>query len=110
LSLLFQLREDAVANDLEELVVVHLREMHAQLQGISGRLEGHDRRFDRIEMHLDGHRPIVEHTLSLATLNQLKVGQLEDHRDASAAWQKQVDARLDRIENRLNKVEQKIGL
>lgn len=99
-----------VANDLEELVVVHLREMHAELQGIAARLEGHGRRFDRIEMHLDGHRPIVKHTLSLATQSHLKVGRLEADRNASAAWQKQVDARLDQIESRLCKVEQKIGL
>jgi len=63
-----------MANDTDQLVVAHLREIHAQLQGVSTKLEEHDRRFDRTDRSLDGFRPLVEHTLSVATLSQSKVG------------------------------------
>ena len=49
-----------MANDTDQLVVAHLREIHAQLQGVSTKLEEHDRRFDRTDRSLDGFRPLVE--------------------------------------------------
>lgn len=98
-----------MANDTDQLVVAHLREIHAQLQGISAKLEEHDRRFDRTDKSLGGFRPLVEHTLGVATLSQIKVGRLEAHRDATGAWQKRIDERLDEIERRLAKVEEQIG-
>jgi hypothetical protein len=99
-----------MANDTDQLVVAHLREMHAQLQSISTKLEEHDRRFDRTDRSLDGFRPVVEHTLGVATLSQLKVNRLEAHRDTIGAWQKRVDERLDEIERRLVRVEEKLGI
>jgi ribosomal protein L44E len=99
-----------MANDTDQLVVAHLREIHAQLQGVSKKLEEHDRRFDRTDGGLDGFRPLVEHMLSLVTLSQSKVGRLEAHRDAAAAWQKRMDERLDEIERRLARVEEKLGI
>ena len=96
-----------MANDTDQLVVAHLREIHAQLQGVSTKLEEHDRRFDRTDRSLDGFRPLVEHTLSVATL---RVGRLEAHRDAAGAWQKRTDERLDEIERRLARVEEKLGI
>jgi hypothetical protein len=99
-----------MANDTDKLVVAHLREMHAQLQGISAKLEDHDRRFDRTDRSLEGFRPLVEHTLSAATLSQIRVGKLEAHRDATGAWQKRIEERLDDIERRLTRVEDKLGL
>jgi hypothetical protein len=38
--------EARMANDTDQLVVAHFREMHAQLQSIFTKLEEHDRRFD----------------------------------------------------------------
>jgi hypothetical protein len=99
-----------MGSDTDQLVVVHLREMHAQLQGVSTKLEEHDRRFDRMDGSLDGFRPLVEHTLSMAALSQSKVGRLEAHRDAAGAWQKRTDERLDEIERRLAGVEEKLGI
>jgi len=99
-----------MVNDTDQLVVAHLREIHAQLQGVSTKLEEHDRRFDRTDRSLDGFRPLVEHTLSVATLSQSKVGRLEAHRDAAGAWQKRMDERLDEIERRLARVEEKLGI
>jgi predicted trehalose synthase len=45
----------------------------------------------------------------VATLNQLKVGKLEAHRDTNSAWQKRMDERLDEIERRLAKAEEKVA-
>jgi hypothetical protein len=99
-----------MASEPDQLVVAHLRDIHAQLQGISTKLEDHDRRFDRTDRSLDGFRPLAEHTLGVATLSQLRVGKLEAHRDATGAWQKRVDERLDDIERRLARVEEKLGI
>jgi hypothetical protein len=96
-------------SELDSLVIANLREIHAELRGINAKLDDHNRRFDRIERQLDGRRPLIEHTLSVATLNQLKAGKLEAHRDATAAWQKRMDERLDEIDRRLAKAEEKMG-
>jgi tetrahydromethanopterin S-methyltransferase subunit G len=101
--------EACVVDDLDNLVVAHLREMHAELQGISAKLEEHSHRLDKLDKRLDGSRPIIEHTLSLATLNQLKSGKLEARLDTTEAWQRAMNERLDRIERRLKKVEQELG-
>jgi hypothetical protein len=96
-----------MANDTDQLVLAHLRETHAQVQGLSAKLEEHDRRFDRTDICLEGFRPLVEHGLSVATLSQIKV---EAHRHATGAWQKRIDERLAEIERRLAGVEDKLGL
>jgi hypothetical protein len=80
------------------------------LHGIGERLEDHGLRLGKLDTHLSGLRPVIAHTLSLATLNQLKVGQLEAHRDESGVWRKRMNERLDQIERRIEKAEQKLGL
>jgi hypothetical protein len=67
-------------------------------------------RLGKLDAGLNGLQPLIERTLSLATLNQLKVGQLEAHRDVTGVWRKRMDERLDQIERRIEKVEQKLGL
>src|SRR5262245_22377822 len=99
-----------MADDLDHLVVAHLRDIHAQLQGISAKLEEHDRRFDPIDKRLDGSQYIVEHAPGPATMNQLKVRQLEARHDASGAWQRCMNKRLDQIERHLAKVQERAGL
>lgn len=99
-----------MADDLDKLVIAHLREIHAELQGIGAKLEDHGCRVGKLDTRLDGLRPVIEHALSLATLNQMKVGQLEAHRDVTGVWRKRMDERLDQIERRIEKVEQKLGL
>lgn len=95
-------------NELDNLVVAHLREIHAELQGITAKLEEHDGRFDRIEKRVDGSYQMVSHTLSVATLSQLKTRALETRHDTSEAWQRRMEERLDGLERRLTKVEEKL--
>ena len=96
-------------NELDSLVVAHLREIHAQLQNVNTKLEENNRCFDRLDRRLDGFRPIIEHTLELATLNERKISRVRDQHDAAEAWRKRVEQRLDEIEQRLSKVEERFG-
>lgn len=99
-----------MTDELDKLVIAHLREVHAGLQGIGEKLEDHGLRLGRLDTNLHSLRPVIEHTLSLAALNQMKVGELEAHRDVTGVWRKRMDERLDQIERRIDKVEQKLGL
>jgi hypothetical protein len=73
----------------------HLRDIHAQLQGISAKPEEHDRRFDPIDKRLDGSQYIVEPDPGPAPMNRLKVRRLEARHDASGAWRRRINKRLD---------------
>jgi hypothetical protein len=99
-----------MADDTDQLVVAHLREIHAKLQGIATKLEEHDRRFDRNDKSLESVRPTVEDTLGLATLRQTEMSRPQAHRDATGAWQKRIDERPAEIERRVARVESKLGL
>jgi tetrahydromethanopterin S-methyltransferase subunit G len=96
-------------SDVDSLVVAHLREIHAELQGIRTRLDEHDRRLDRVGSAVEGLRPVVEHTLSLVTMSQIGLGKVESHHDAVEAWQRGANQRLDWIERRLSSLAQKLG-
>lgn len=98
-----------MANDLDNIVVANLREMHAQLQGIAAKLEEHDRRFDRIDKRFEDVRHLVDHALGLTTMNEMKMRALEARHDASEARQRRMTERLDGLERRLAKVEEKLG-
>ncbi|HEX5999344.1 MAG TPA: hypothetical protein VFZ16_08095 [Hyphomicrobiaceae bacterium] len=88
-------------DETELLVIAHLREVHAELKGINDKLEDHDRRLDRVEKRLEDLRAGVDHARSLAMLNQTTMRQLEAGHEATGAWQKRIDDRLDKIEGRL---------
>jgi hypothetical protein len=96
-----------MTSELDDLVIAHLREIHAELHAIAQRLEAHDRRFDQIDKGLSGVRPVIEQTLGLATMSQIKLGKVEARSDATDAWQRHVSDRLSEIEG-LAKVEQAV--
>ena len=98
-----------MTTELDNLVVTHLREIHAELQTIAGRLEGQTQRFDHIDKRLEGFQHLVNHALGLATMNATKMRALETRHDASEAWRRGMDERLDRLERRLSRVEEKLG-
>ena len=98
-----------MVNDLDNLMVAHLREIHAELQGITGKLAEHDQRFDRIDKRLEDFHHLVNHALGLAAMNQTKMRALEARHDTSEAWRRRMDERLDRLERRLSRVEEKVG-
>jgi hypothetical protein len=98
-----------MADDLDALVVAHLREVHAELHGLAAKSEEQSRRLDKLDSRLAELRPNVEHTVSLVTLSQVKLGKLEARSDTNEAWQRRVDTRLAMIESRLGRVEQKLS-
>jgi hypothetical protein len=98
-----------MASETDNLVVANLREVHAELQGIAGKLAEHDRRFDRLDKRLEDFQLLVNHALGLATMNATRMRALEARHDASEAWRRGMDDRLDRLERRLGKVEEKLG-
>jgi hypothetical protein len=99
-----------MASELDNLMVANLREIHAELQGLAGKLAAHDQRFDRIDKRLEGFQHLVNHALGLATMNATRMRAQEARHDASEAWRRDMDERLDRLERRLRKVEEKLGI
>jgi hypothetical protein len=80
--------------------------MRGQLQGITAKLEEHDRRFDQIDKRMDDFHLLVNHALGLGTMNQHKARELEAPHDLADTWQRRVEDRFDQIERRLAKVEE----
>jgi hypothetical protein len=97
-------------SDLDNLVVANLREIHAELQGIAGRLAEHGQRFDKLDRRIEDFQHLVNHSVGLATMNATRMRALEARHDASEAWRRGMDERLDRLERRLGKVEAKLGI
>jgi hypothetical protein len=96
-----------MAQEPDNLVLIQLREMRGQLNGITGKLEAitakleeHDRRFD--DFHL-----LTNHALGLGMVNQNRVRELEARHDLAEAWHRRVEQRFDQIEHRLTKVEER---
>jgi hypothetical protein len=96
-----------MAQDPDNVVLVHLREMRVelqdvrlQLQGIMTKLEEHDRRFE--DFHF-----LVNHVLALGRVNQRRSRELEASHDLTGAWQQRTEHRIDQIEHRLGKIEEK---
>jgi hypothetical protein len=96
-----------MTNGTDNLVVAHLREIHAELQGISAKLDAQGDRIDNFGKPLHDFRRVTEHTLGPATMNQIRVGRLQARHNATEAWQRR-NERLDQLERRLDKVEQKL--
>jgi hypothetical protein len=98
----------------DNLVLVHLREMRGQLQGITTRLDGitakleeHDRRFEQIDKRFDDFQLLVSHSVGLGATNFMKSRENDQRHEATEAWQRHAEKRFDGIERRLAKVEQK---
>jgi hypothetical protein len=96
-----------MAQEPDNLVLIQLREMRAQLNGMTGqlqaitaKLEEHDRRFDDFQR-------LANHALGLGMVNQNRTRESEARHDFADTWQRRAGERFDRIERRLAKVEEK---
>jgi archaellum component FlaC len=117
-----------MAQEPDNLVLVHLREMRGeirgikvQLQGIEAKLEEHDRRFDQIDRRFeqvdqrfeqfdkrfDDFQLLVSHSVGLGAINFARSRENEQRHEAIEAWQRRAEQRIDQIERRLAKVEEK---
>jgi hypothetical protein len=77
-----------------------LQGIGVQLQGITAKLEEHDRRFD--DFHL-----LANHALGLGMVNQNRARELEARHDIADPWQRRAEERFDQIERRLARIEEK---
>ena len=96
-----------MVDEPDNLVLIQLREMRGQLQGISTKLEEHDRRFDGIDKRFDDFHLLVSHALGVSTANHLKTREFDARHEETAARQRRMEARFEEIEQRLGKVEEK---
>lgn len=96
-----------MAQEPDNVVLAHLREMRGelrdirlQLQGVMAKLEEHDRRFE--DFHI-----LVNHVLALGRVNQRRSRELVARHDLAGTWQQRTEERVDQIERRLGKIEEK---
>jgi len=98
-----------MAEERDNLVLIQLREMRAELKSITTKLDQHDLRFDNLDKRFDEMRLYVNHVLGLGTMNDLKARELDARQDESEARQKRMAALMAEIELRLGRVEDKPG-
>jgi|SRR5688500_8118910 chromosome segregation ATPase len=122
-----------MANEPDNLILLHLRELRATLADHTARFDriderfaqmdarinerfiqmdlrlAHiDKRFDRLEQRFDSLRDLVSHTFVLSSANSLKIPELEQRYEFSEGEQRRIDGRVDDIEHRLSDVEKKV--
>lgn len=97
-----------MADELDKLVLVQLREIHATLAEHTVRFGQIEKGFDKLDKRFEDFQNLVNHALGLVTMNATKMRALEARHDASEAWRRRMDERLDRLERRLCKVEEKL--
>jgi chromosome segregation ATPase len=128
-----------MANDPDNLVLVHLREIRATLaehsarfNRIDGRLAQIDdrfariddrfaqiddrfaqiedrmeKRFDQLERRFDDLHAVASHTFVLSTANSLKVREFDQRHQFSEGEQQRISGRIDELEHRVYRIEQK---
>jgi hypothetical protein len=102
-----QIEVVAMVDEPENLVLVQLRDVRSELQGIRAKLSEHDGRFDQLDKRFDDFHLLVNHALGLGTANQVKAREPEAEQEATKARQLRMDERQAEIERRLGKVEEK---
>lgn len=102
-----------MANELDNLVLMQLREIRATLAEHSGELvrisecfAQVDKRFDRLERRFDEFHMVVSHTLNLGTTVYLKSQESDQRHGLSEGEQRRLSERLDRVERRLSDLEE----
>jgi uncharacterized protein YdcH (DUF465 family) len=60
-----------MAKDPENLLLVQLREIRAELERMSTKLEAHDKRFDKIDERFDGLDHKLTHVFGFAAMASL---------------------------------------
>jgi archaellum component FlaC len=125
-----------MANEPDNLILVHLREIRATLAEHSARFDRiderfaqiddrfariderfiqmdlrfaqMDKRFDRMEQRFDDLREVVSHTFVLSSANSLKVQELDQRYQLNEGEQQRISGRVDELDHRLSEVEKGI--
>jgi hypothetical protein len=110
---------EQMANEPDNLVLIQLREIRATLAEHSALLAEHSallagqshvmkERFDQVDKRFDEFHALTSHTLMLGTSNQLKSQEFERRYEFSEGEQRRMTERMDELERRLTKVEEKV--
>jgi chromosome segregation ATPase len=125
-----------MANEPDNLILLHLREIRATLADHSARFDRiderfariderfaqiderfiqmdlrfaqMDKRFDRMERRFDDLHEVVSHTLVLSSANSLKVQELDRRYQLNEGEQQRISGRVDELDYRLSEVEKRI--
>ena len=87
-----------MTSDVENLILVHLRELRGQIGGMDQRLDRFERRFDTMEARFDELRGYVSFALGQGQMNFLKGNELEELTRSHAARFAEIERRLTRVE------------
>src|SRR6476660_5131069 len=108
-----------MANEPDNLILVHLREIRATLAEHSARFDRIDerfaqvearmdlrfaqidKRFDRMEQRFDDLHEVVGHTFVLSSANSLKVQEFDRRYQLNEGEQQRISGRVDELDHRL---------
>ena len=93
---------------LDNLVLIQLREVRSELHEVRAKQTEHDRRFDQIDKRFEDFHALTSHTLTLGTANHLKSQEFERRHEFSEGEQQHMRDRMDDLERRVTRVEDKI--
>jgi len=97
-----------MANEPDNLVLVHLREIRATQADHSALMQELKERFDQIDKRFEDFHALTNHTLMLGTTNRLKSQEFERRHEFNEGEQRRMSERMDEFERRLTKVEDKL--
>ncbi len=89
-----------MTSDVENLILVHLREMRAKMDSFEKRMDGFEARFDSLDKRFDELRGYVSFALGQGQMNFLKSNELEEITRAHTVRLAEIERRLGRVEER----------
>jgi len=101
-----------MADEPENLVLVHLREIRREIGGMRENLEARidrlETRFDSLDKQFGEMRQYVSHALGLGAMNDIKGRELQARIDADAHERRKSDRRVEELERRVTRLEERI--
>jgi hypothetical protein len=97
-----------MANEPDNLVLVQLREIRATQVEHSARFDRIDKGLGQMDKRFEDFHALTSHTLNLSTTNYLRMREFDQRHEMSEGEQRGIKERMDELERRLAKVEEKI--
>jgi septal ring factor EnvC (AmiA/AmiB activator) len=94
-----------MAGDPDNLVLSHLRDIRTDIAQMANKLDGHDKRFDKLDDRLDPHELKLTNALRFAAMANLGAQNAEARSIEVAERQKQLEQRMADFDQRLRKIE-----
>jgi tetrahydromethanopterin S-methyltransferase subunit G len=101
-----------MANEPDNLVLVHLREIRAMQTAMhadnSAQFARINERLNQLDKRFEDFHALTNHTLMLSTANDLRMRDLDRRYEFSEGEQRRITDRMDDFERRLSEVERKL--